>query len=49
MKIENLCVVTMDERDCKQAAVNGGIKVDLPPGTVSVVVKVAWQAQEKAE
>ena len=49
MIVTNTTTILMDERDCKQAAVNGGTKVDLPPMTVAVIVKVAWQTQEKAE
>jgi hypothetical protein len=46
MQIDNTTYVTLDETDCRKAAVNGGIRVDLPPGTVAVVVRVSWQERE---
>jgi hypothetical protein len=49
MKIENQCFLTLDETDVKKCACNGGTKVDLPPGTVAVVVRVAWQEREEGK
>jgi len=49
MRIENTTTITMDVTDCRKCAVNGGTKVDLPPGTVSVVVRVAWQEREEGK
>jgi hypothetical protein len=46
MLVTNTTTVTLTEDDCKKAACNGGTKVDLPPNTVAVVVRVAWQERE---
>lgn len=49
MLVTNTTTITLDERDVKQAAVNGGTRVELPPATVAVVVRVAWQEREEAK
>jgi hypothetical protein len=49
MLVTNTTTITLDETDVKKCAVNGGTRVDLPPGTVAVVVRVAWQDREEAK
>lgn len=43
MRVEYTCVATLDDRDVKQAAVNGGLRVELPPQTTAVVIKTTVQ------
>jgi len=48
MLVTNTCTILLDERDVKQAAVNSGLPpILLPPLTVAVIVKVAWQTREE--
>ena len=49
MLVTNTTTITLDERDVKQAAVNGGTPIALPPNTVAVVVRVAWQEREEGK
>ena len=41
MLIQNHTMVTLDEHDVRQAALNGGTPIDLPPLTTRVVLRVA--------
>ncbi|MFB3817430.1 MAG: hypothetical protein ACE147_07195 [Candidatus Methylomirabilales bacterium] len=40
MRLENVQQIILNEQDVKKAAVNGGIRVQLPPGTTQVVIRV---------
>lgn len=40
MKLENIALIIMDERDVRLSATNGGLAVDLPPQTTRVIVRV---------
>lgn len=49
MKIENQTVLTLDERDIRLSATNGGVAADLPPNTTRVIVRVAAQFTDGAK
>lgn len=48
MHIENTTNVTLSERDLRLALSNGGLSVELPAGTVQVVIKVEQGALAEA-
>ncbi len=41
MQVENVQHITLTEEDIKKAAVNGGLRVQLPPATAQIVIRVA--------
>ncbi len=41
MQVENVQQITLTEEDHKKAAVNGGLRVPLPPATTQVVIRMA--------
>ncbi len=41
MYLENVQQITLTEQDVKKAAVNGGLRIPLPPDTTQVVIRVA--------
>jgi hypothetical protein len=45
MHVENVQQITLDEQDIKKAAVNGGLRVQLPPDTTQVVIRVVQFSQ----
>ena len=43
MKTENHTHILLDKRDVEQAAINGGLRVELPPQTTTVVIQTTAQ------
>jgi hypothetical protein len=41
MRVENVQQITLDEQDLKKAAANGGLRIQVPPDTTQVVIRVA--------
>ena len=46
MRYEAQVIVHLTERDVRLAAPNGGLTVELPPGTTKVIIKVEREAEE---
>lgn len=46
MKTETHVILTLDERDIRLSATNGGLAADLPPNTTRVIVRVNVQLEE---
>lgn len=49
MKVEYVCVVTMDQRDISLAAGNGGRPIEHPVAPVKTIIRVMTQGSEKPE
>jgi hypothetical protein len=49
MRVENQTIVHLDDRDVRQAAVNGGLRVELPPGTTAVVIRATAQESKESQ
>jgi hypothetical protein len=47
VKIENITVLTLDERDVRLSATNGGLSADLPPKTTKVIIRVNAKLEEE--
>jgi hypothetical protein len=49
VKTEYICVVTMDERDVKLSAANGGIAIEHPPGAspVKTIFKLTNEVRDQ--
>ncbi len=49
MRIEYFCIVTLEERDVRLAAANGGITIDHPIPPVRTVIKLTNEVREQLE
>jgi hypothetical protein len=47
MKVEYVCVLTLDERDIRLAAANGGTTVDHPVAPVKTILRVNTEVREQ--
>jgi hypothetical protein len=47
MKMENWCIVSLDERDVRLAAANGGLEVKLTAATAKVIIRVSGRCEEE--
>lgn len=47
MKIENHTVVSLEERDLKLAANNGGLQIELPADSTKVIIRLAPKEEKK--
>ena len=49
MRYEAFVVVHLTDRDIRLAAPDGGLTVDLPPGTTKVIIKVERDGDKEKE
>jgi len=47
MKCEYICVVTLDERDIRLAAANGGVTIEHPVAPVRTVIRLTHDVKEQ--
>ena len=49
MKTEYVCIVTMDERDVRLAAANGGKEIEHPPGAypIKTIFRVSNEVRDQ--
>lgn len=47
MKVEYVCLVTMDDRDIRLAAANGGTAIEHPVSPVKTIIKVTTEVREQ--
>ena len=49
MRVEGTIVIHLTERDVRLAAPDGGLTVELPPGTTKVIIKVERDGDKEKE
>ena len=49
MEVENVTTITLTGRDTRLAMTNSGLRVDLPAGTVAVVIRVGQEPDKESE
>ena len=49
MRYEAHVLIHLTERDIRLAAPDGGLTVDLPPGTTKVIIKVEREGEKEKE
>lgn len=47
MKVEYVCMVTLDERDVRLAAANGGTTIDHPIPPIRTIFRLSNEAQKQ--
>ncbi len=49
MKVEYVCVITLDQRDVRLASANGGMEIPHPVPPVKTIIKVTGDAERKSQ
>lgn len=49
VKVDYVCVVTLDERDIRLAAANGGTTIEHPVPPVKTILRVSTEVREHLE
>ena len=49
MRYEAQVLIYLTDRDVRLASPNGGLTVELPPGTTKVIIKVEREGEEEAK
>lgn len=49
MRVEYVCLVTLDERDIRLAAANGGTTIEHPVAPVKTILRVSTEVREQLQ